>query len=128
MVRYCACAIDEYFDMYQETFNVKRMVIFIGLLVMLAGCGPEKTKSITSTTKVNMMVTGFACPFCANKLDKQMYKITSVQDVIIDLGTGMVEVVVDESNVPSRAAIEQAVEDAGFTLESVSFPELKITD
>ena len=101
---------------------------------MLTGCGPEKTDSGSSITSqptsvasdtsdnVVMMVTGFACPFCANKLDKQMYKIAGVKDVIIDLGTGRVEVVVDKSNVPTREAIQQAVDDAGFTLETVTFP------
>lgn len=127
---------------------MKRIIAIIGVLgVTLVGCGPEKadsgasmqssgshitsqptTMATNSSDNVIMMVTGFACPFCANKLDKQMYKIAGVKDVIIDLGTGMVEVVVDDSNVLSRAAIEQAVEDAGFTLESVSFPEQKITD
>lgn len=142
-----ACAIDDYIDICQETFKVKRTIAIIGVLgITLVGCGPEKAdsglsmqssgSSITSqptaeagsSENVVMMVTGFACPFCANKLDKQMYKIAGVKDVIIDLGTGMVEVIVDKSNVPTRQAIEQAVDDAGFTLESVTFPGWTTTD
>lgn len=121
---------------------MKRIIAIIGVLgVSLLGCVPEKADSgaslqsngssitskpiaeaVNSKDNVVMMVSGFACPFCANKLDKQMYKITGVRDVIIDLGTGRVEVVVDENYVPSRQAIEQAVKDAGFTLNSVTFP------
>ena len=121
---------------------MKRLITLIVVVgVTLVGCGPEKADSGSSlqsssssmttqpTTQMGnskdnvvMMVTGFACPFCANKLDKQMYKIEGVKDVIINLGTGIVEVVVDKNNVPTRKAIEKAVDDAGFTLESVSFP------
>lgn len=121
---------------------MKRFIAIIGVLgVMLTGCGPEKVdsgssmqssaSSITSQPTVEatnssdnlvMMVTGFACPFCANKLDKQMYKIAGVKDVIIDLGTGRVEVVIDKNKVPTREAVQQAVDDAGFTLKSVTFP------
>ena len=121
---------------------MKRTIAIIGVLgITLVGCGPEKadsgssmktsgssittqptTMATDSSDNLVMMVTGFACPFCANKLDKQMYKIAGVKDVIIDLGTGKVEVVVDKSNVPTQQAIEKAVDDAGFTLESVKFP------
>ncbi|MCH8825120.1 MAG: heavy-metal-associated domain-containing protein [Planctomycetes bacterium] len=122
---------------------MKRIIAIIGIVgVTLIGCGPEKADSgsslqtsgssvttqpiveaVNSKDNVVMMVAGFACPICANKLDKQMYKITGVKDVIIDLGTGMVEVVVDKNYVPNRKAIQQAVDDAGFTLESVTFPD-----
>ena len=51
-----------------------------------------------------------------------MYKIAGVKDVIIDLGTGRVEVVIDKNKVPTREAVQQAVDDAGFTLKSVTFP------
>lgn len=122
---------------------MKRIIAIIGIVgVTLIGCGPEKAdsgsllqsnsssitsqptaKTVNSKDNLVMMVTGFACPFCANKLDKQMYKIEGVKDVIIDLGTGMVEVVVDKSYVPNREAIEQAVDDAGFTLKNVTFPD-----
>ncbi len=120
---------------------MKRMMTIIGVLgVSLVGCGPEKVDSgasmqskgssisqptvdaLHSSDNVVMMVSGFACPFCANKLDKQMLKIAGVKEVIVDLGTGMVRVVVDKNSVPTREAIEQAVEDAGFTLNSVTFP------
>lgn len=120
---------------------MKRLMTIIGVLgVSLVGCGPEKVDSgasmqlqdssiseptidaHNSSDNVVMMVSGFACPFCANKLDKQMLKIAGVKEVIIDLGTGMVQVVVDENSVLTREAIEQAVQDAGFTLNSVTFP------
>ena len=121
---------------------MKRIIAIIGIVgVTLIGCGPEKadsgsslqssSSSVTSQPNtiganlkdnVVMMVSGFACPFCANKLDKQMLKIAGVKEVIVDLGTGMVQVVVDKNSVPTREAIEQAVEDAGFTLNSVTFP------
>lgn len=41
----------------------------------------------------------------------------------IDFGAGKAIALVDPSNVPSRAAFEKAVEDAGFTLVKLEMPE-----
>jgi copper chaperone CopZ len=59
-------------------------------------------------------VTGMTCGHCVDAVTKELKGISGVEDVVIDLGAGKVEVT---SAVPvDPAAVRGAVEEAGYQL------------
>lgn len=64
-----------------------------------------------------LQVDGLACPFCAYGIEKQLTSLQGVQDVVVDLNAGSVEVTMIDGTSLSEAAANQAVKDAGFTLK-----------
>ncbi len=65
----------------------------------------------------SLQVDGLACPFCAYGIEKQLTSLQGVQDVVVDLNAGAVEVTMIDGASLSQAAANQAVKDAGFTLK-----------
>jgi len=51
-----------------------------------------------------------------------LLKIDGVRKVTVDMGTGRVYVDVDQTSVPTREALAEAVKNAGFTLNRVDMP------
>ncbi len=64
-----------------------------------------------------LQVDGLACPFCAYGIEKQLTSLQGVQDVVVDLNAGAVEVTMIDGASLSETAANQAVKDAGFTLK-----------
>ncbi len=61
-------------------------------------------------------VSGLACPFCAYGLEKQLKGTAGVLDARVDLEEGVAVVTVEEGARFDRPLAEEAVTDAGFTL------------
>ena len=64
-------------------------------------------------------VDGLACPFCAYGIEKQLATIDSVESVAVDIARGVVIVTAAEAATVDEADLQQAVNDAGFTLRKV---------
>jgi copper chaperone CopZ len=61
-------------------------------------------------------VHGMGCPQCANNLDLQLRAVPGVQDVEVDMGSGVVRVTLaGQLPRPSRKQLAEAVRDSGFT-------------
>jgi mercuric ion binding protein len=72
----------------------------------------------------NLQVDGLACPFCAYGIEKQLLSVDGVQDVVVDLNAGAVQVTMQDGSTLNQATAKQAVKDAGFTLKGfTSAPE-----
>jgi copper chaperone CopZ len=71
-----------------------------------------------------LVVRGLSCPKCANNVNLQLEKVAGVGETHIDMGTGEVRVRFDRLAMqrPSRAALAQAIADAGFTLVEIRTP------
>jgi len=65
----------------------------------------------------SLKVDGLACPFCAYGIEKQLTSVEGVQDVVVDLSAGAVQVTMKDGSTLNEATAKQAVKDAGFTLK-----------
>jgi len=65
----------------------------------------------------SLQVDGLACPFCAYGIEKQLISLDGVQDAVVDLNAGSVQVTMKDGSTLNEAAAKQAVKDAGFTLK-----------
>lgn len=69
-----------------------------------------------------MYVKGMSCPLCANNIDKQLLAVGGVEKVTINLGKGTVIARLMPINPPTRAQLEKAISESGFTLERIEMP------
>lgn len=76
--------------------------------------------TLASEPEYHLGVQGVACPYCAFGVEKQLNQIEGVKSVIVDIGESRVRVTMDERAELSEQQARQAVEDAGFSLESFS--------
>jgi copper chaperone len=74
---------------------------------------------ITATLWVN----GIGCPGCIPSVEEPMMKLGGVQDVSIELQTGVVTVTLNESSPATQEELASAIEDGGFTLIKIEMPQ-----
>ncbi|MFI4853801.1 MAG: heavy-metal-associated domain-containing protein [Phycisphaerales bacterium JB065] len=67
-----------------------------------------------------LKVKGMSCPKCANNITLKLKDIQGISDVMINMGIGEVLVSFGEGPHPSRAQLASAIDQAGFTLESIT--------
>jgi len=75
-------------------------------------------------TQYNMRVDGLACPFCAYGIEKKFTKTEGVDSVDIDLQKGLVIVKTREGKTFNEKKLKSIINDAGFTMKSVTEKDL----
>lgn len=81
---------------------------------------PRADLSPIVDTGATMRVNGMSCPKCANNIERQLAQIEGVDDIQIDLGSGVVSVGFTPDHAhPSPAQLADAIDRTGFTLVSV---------
>jgi len=71
-------------------------------------------------TQYNLRVDGLSCPFCAYGIEKKLIRTEGVESVAFDLEKGVVMVKVGEGVTLTESQLKKLVDDAGFTLRSMS--------
>ena len=71
-------------------------------------------------TRYELRVDGLVCPFCAYGIEKKLNAIDGVDDVVIDLNSGLVTVDVTEGTVLNNSQMTKLFNDAGFTYRSMT--------
>ncbi len=71
-------------------------------------------------TRNELRVDGLACPFCAYGIEKKLNAIDGVNDVDIDLNSGLVTVDVTEGAALNDSQMTELFNDAGFTYRSMT--------
>lgn len=110
--------------------RIRALIVCAGLLAgSLAGCQSQQVDEsatlpsdvyFNNTDAVTMSVTGLGCPQCATSVEKTVGRLKGVRDVAIDLGEGTVTVRVDQAGGPSDEQLQQAITDAGFTVQAIN--------
>jgi mercuric ion binding protein len=93
-----------------------------------AGADPASANTDTAVAAADgqcavMWVKGMGCPGCAFQLEKQLLAVDGVRRVVVDLGTGRVEVFGSTGpDAPTDRDLTEAVERSGFTLDRMTRP------
>ena len=69
-----------------------------------------------------LVVKGITCPFCVQNIEKQLAGISGVDRVHVDLSTGRVRALLNLDEPATQGEIVSAIEDSGFTLDSIEMP------
>ncbi|MFA6044502.1 MAG: heavy-metal-associated domain-containing protein [Phycisphaerales bacterium] len=78
----------------------------------------HSTEPLAANSAV-LFVNGLGCPLCASNIDQQLAGVKGVRSADVDLSGGTVKVTFAGPVHPSAHALNEAVEDAGFTLVKV---------
>lgn len=84
------------------------LLLILTMPILSASAGPRYT----------LGVQGLACPYCAYGIEKRLQRIDGVESVEVDIAQSRVRVTLADGTNLSEARARQAVEEAGFTLES----------
>ncbi len=85
-----------------------------GLILLWSGA------AAAGGTRYELRVDGLSCPFCAYGIEKKLVKTRGVTAVEIDLDRGLVVVKTREGVTLTEAQLKKLVDDAGFTLRSMT--------
>ncbi len=92
--------------------NVLRAALLSFCILVLA----NSAYAVGPTYRVE--VAGLACPFCAYGIEKQLSALEGVETVEVHIRDGAVIVSLRDGATLDEAAVRQAVDDAGFTLDA----------
>jgi len=74
------------------------------------------TAALAAGPSYRIDVAGLACPFCAYGIEKKLNAVEGVEHLETNIKEGTVIVTMKDGGTLDKATAEQAVEDAGFTL------------
>ncbi len=95
--------------------NLFGLILF--LVFFLASTSPLYAEG--NTQKILIKVEGLYCPFCAYGLEKQLKKLKGFKKVEVNLKHGTADLYIKPGVSVTDAAIQAAVEDAGFDSASI---------
>jgi copper chaperone CopZ len=68
---------------------------------------------------ITLRVDGMSCPFCAYGLEKRLKAIESVDEVLIRVSDGLVQIRAKENSRITDDELRKAVDRAGFSLREI---------
>lgn len=74
------------------------------------------TAALAAGPSYRIEVAGLACPFCAYGIEKKLNAVEGVERLETNIKEGAVIVTMKDGVTLDKATAEQAVKDAGFTL------------
>ena len=76
------------------------------------------------TKQTQVTVSGLACPVCSYGLEKKLKQIDGIENLKIDLKTGLVTFTMKEGKTVSDEVIRQKVKEAGYTVKEIKYVDL----
>lgn len=70
-------------------------------------------------TDIVLHVDGMSCPFCAYGLEKRLRKIEAIDDLVIRLSDGLVQIRLVDGAELADDVLDKAVDRAGFSLREI---------
>ncbi|HFA52120.1 MAG TPA: heavy-metal-associated domain-containing protein [Bacteroidetes bacterium] len=72
---------------------------------------------------IKIEIKGLACPYCAYGMERELKKVSGVEDVDIELKTGMAYISTPISQKPSKEELTKIVDDGGFTAGGIEYSD-----
>jgi len=91
------------------------IVSMITLIVLLLPIGVYAGSPVYA-----LQVDGLACPFCTYGIEKKLSSIKGIEDIKVNIETGLVVVTMKDGSTLSEALANEKVRKSGFTLRSFS--------
>jgi mercuric ion binding protein len=81
--------------------------------------GIEATDAVLEGASMTLHVDGMVCPFCAYGLEKRLMELSALDETLIQVSDGLVQIRVKDGEQLTDEAVEDAVKRAGFTLREI---------
>ena len=85
---------------------------------------PPKQEVLTPSevlagASVRLKVDGMVCPFCAYGLEKRLKEIKSIDEVLIRVSDGLIQIRTKDDQELTDEALREAVKKSGFSLTEI---------
>jgi len=84
-----------------------------------SGIEPAASEDELAGANVLLRVDGMSCPFCAYGLEKRLREISSIDDLVIGVSDGLVQIRLVEGGKLTDEELDEAVKRAGFSLREI---------
>lgn len=112
---------------------MKRLTIIAGLFVALLVAGglsqPAQAQEKVENPDIVVGVNGLSCPFCAYGVERKLTELDAVDQILVGIKKGIVQLTVKEGATLSEKQIRQAIDvafDKSGTLYVVDFGNNRI--
>jgi len=89
--------------------------------VLLFGQTTVKAQSKTDHVYIKIEVNGMACPYCAYGMEKELKKVSGIDDVKIQLKEGLAYISTLKKQKPLKESLALIVTNAGFTPGKIEY-------
>jgi len=96
-------------------------IIFAVLLFGQSTTIKAQSKAKTDHVYIKMEVNGMACPYCAYGMEKELKKVSGVDDVKIQLKEGMAYISTLKKQEPLKENLALIIKNAGFTPGKIEY-------
>lgn len=93
--------------------------IIIAFTILLTGVSSNLVAQSDAMDNFTVRVDGLGCPFCAYGLEKKFKELKGIEEVEIEMETGVMTFAYPAAKALAMARVEQQVEKAGYTPVSV---------
>lgn len=83
---------------------------------MAMGTAAVSHKGATCTSA---KVSGMTCEACATTISTNLKKLPGVEDVAVDVSSGLVKIYTDGAKAPDEAAVKHIIERSGYKFNSM---------
>ena len=80
-----------------------------------------QVETIQKRVYIKIEIKGLACPYCAFGMEKELKKVSGVENVEIELKTGMAYISTPIDQKPTKEELQKIVKDAGFTVGEIEY-------
>lgn len=70
--------------------------------------------------QIEVTILGMSCPFCAYGVEQKLKKLDGVEDLDVQLRTGVATLTIEEGADISNETLKKTVEDAGFEVAGIT--------
>jgi len=107
----------------KKLFKTIPFTAFIFAVLLFGQSATVKAQSATKTDHVyiKMEVNGMACPYCAYGMEKELKKVSGVDDVKIQLKEGLAYIATLKKQQPLKESLALVIKNAGFTPGKIEY-------
>ncbi|MGH7556719.1 MAG: heavy-metal-associated domain-containing protein [Gemmatimonadota bacterium] len=100
---------------------VLAMLALVGLGAP-AGLAAQQTEGVQQPAprQIEVTILGMSCPFCAYGVEQKLKKLNGVEDLDVQLKTGVATLTLEEGDDVSNETLKKTVEDAGFEVAGIT--------
>lgn len=95
------------------------LILTLGLFFSTSG--NAQTQNEQERIYIKIEIKGLACPYCAFGMEKELKKVAGVDNVDIELKTGLAYISTPIEQKPIAEDLEKIITDSGFTAGEIEF-------
>ena len=110
--------------MHTSSIRNALFILVLGLLFNFSANGQTSASIDQNRIFIKIEIKGLACPYCAYGMEKELKKVSGVDNVDIELKTGLAYISTPIDQKPSKEQLEKIIVDSGFSVGEIAFKDV----